>query len=377
MSYIKQNPLNDITLVGHPFAPIGMGEHLRSNFEALKANHVNANVFDIYGMNGDIQDQYPNLEAQVTKQFSAINIWHINGDEILQAIEHVGKDVLSKGYHIIHPVWELEKYPHIWAKNLRLFDEIWSASNFSARSIERALGSKVHNMPLASEPRISRMLSRRYFNLPDSDYLFLSFWDSRSFSKRKNPEAVLAAFGKFRKENPYARAKLVLKVNPIDGDEFVLNDNHLFQELKEDICLFYKTLSDNEMKNLVRVVDCFVSLHRSEGFGRGMSEAAFWGKSVIATNYSGNVDFLDETCGSMVPYTLINLEEGDYPHWEGQKWADPDIGVAAQHMSVAFKNPPAQYDLRLTARRRIRKKLSYFTIGRNIINRLAQIGRDQ
>ena len=121
MSFKSKNLFNNITLVGHPFAPIGMGEHLRSNFEALRANSVNAAVLDIYGVNDDFRSHYRSLEPQLTKQFSDINIWHINGDEIPQAIKHLGGGALPEGYHIIHPVWELEVYPDMWAKNLRLF----------------------------------------------------------------------------------------------------------------------------------------------------------------------------------------------------------------------------------------------------------------
>jgi glycosyltransferase involved in cell wall biosynthesis len=91
-------------------------------------------------------------------------------------------------------------------------------------------------------------------------------------------------------------------------------------------------MEDNDIKNLIRCWDCFVSLHRSEGFGRGLSEAMYLGKPVIATAYSGNMDFMTLENSLPVNYQLVNVPNGAYPFGEGQVWAEPDLEDAVNHM---------------------------------------------
>lgn len=89
---------------------------------------------------------------------------------------------------------------------------------------------------------------------------------------------------------------------------------------------------------LMASVDCFVSLHRSEGFGLGMAEAMFLGKPVIGTAFSGNTEFLTGETGYPVPYQMRAVEQGEYPYSEGNSWAEPDVRIAAGAMrSVASR----------------------------------------
>jgi glycosyltransferase involved in cell wall biosynthesis len=90
------------------------------------------------------------------------------------------------------------------------------------------------------------------------------------------------------------------------------------------------------MLSLIHDCDCYISPHRAEGFGVGMAEALALGKPVIATNYSGNRDFLTERTGFPVPFSLRKLMPGEYPMGEGQSWAEPDLEVAIRHMRTVF-----------------------------------------
>ncbi len=134
-----------------------------------------------------------------------------------------------------------------------------------------------------------------------------------------------------------------------------------------------KILTDNEMKNLVRCCDCFVSLHRSEGYGRGLAEAMFLGKPVVATGYSGNLDFMDETNSCLVRYSLIDVEEGQYPYAKGQVWAEPDIDHAVYYMLKLLDDRGYGRKLGEIASRHIRTYFSYRAIGLRYKNRLEEI----
>jgi len=87
-----------------------------------------------------------------------------------------------------------------------------------------------------------------------------------------------------------------------------------------------------EIASLIHLCDCFVSLHRSEGFGRGPAEAMLLGKPVIATNYSGNTDFMTARNSLPVDYTLVPVGRDEYPGWQDQVWAEPSVVHAARHM---------------------------------------------
>ena len=91
-------------------------------------------------------------------------------------------------------------------------------------------------------------------------------------------------------------------------------------------------LSQDETRGLIRSSDCYISLHRSEGLGLGLAEAMYLGKPVIATRYSGNMEFMNDSNSLLVPCKLIDIPEGAYPNWLHQHWADPDIAVATKYM---------------------------------------------
>ena len=137
----------------------------------------------------------------------------------------------------------------------------------------------------------------------------------------------------------------------------------------------YGDLSDNEIKNLVRVCDVFVSLHRSEGFGRGMAEAMAMGRVAVATGYSGNVDFMAPGTSLLVDYDLVAVPPGAYPQGEGQVWADPSPTHAARLIEQLLDDPAGARALGARGREHIRTNYSTAAIGRRYAERLKAIGR--
>jgi glycosyltransferase involved in cell wall biosynthesis len=132
-------------------------------------------------------------------------------------------------------------------------------------------------------------------------------------------------------------------------------------------------LSDNEIKNLVRNADVFVSMHRAEGFGRGMAEAMALGRPAVATGYSGNLDFMTPETSLLVGYDLIPVPAGAYPHGEGQVWADPSPDHAADLIEQLLDDPAAAAGLGRRARRHIRTHFSARAVGLRYRERLEAI----
>lgn len=364
----------DVCLVGHPYAPTGRGEDVRCTYRALRSVAVNPTLRDIYGLTAPDTDELTEFSNACKDTPSDINIYHINGDEVDQSLAHLSIHRKWSGYNIVYPAWELERYPKEWADQLDRFDEIWAPSRFIQEALESVCTKPVVHMPLACEVLLLSFLSRHYFEIPESDYVFLFFFDVRSYPTRKNPQAVLEAFRRLLSLRPYARTRLVLKVNGAELTPQIMSQ--LREELSgiiHHVTFLDRVMSDNEVKNLVRCCDCFISLHRSEGFGRGIAEAMGLGKPVIATAYSGNMEFMNTDVAFNVGYSLIPLAEGEYPHYQEQVWAEPDVAEATHYMTILVDHPERGRRLGKLAQMHMKRDFSYRVTGLRYRERLENI----
>jgi glycosyltransferase involved in cell wall biosynthesis len=345
-----------------------MGEHARSVFKALRAAGASARLVDIYGPEPGADRQLVNSYDEYLSRTlgHGINIFCINADEVAQAfsvMQH--RNLRAAGScNIIYPAWELSRFPDEWGRVLDAFDEVWAPSRFIADAVQPATRSPVLHMPLACEIGERALLSRRHFGLPDNAYCFLFAFDFLSYVERKNPYAVLSAFEQVIEQRPAADVRLVIKLNnthrkPEDFSRF----KEFFYHYKDRVVLINGTLTDLEMKALVWLCDCFVSLHRSEGFGRGISEAMTLGKPTLATAYSGNLDFCnDDTC-FLVTCEMVPVGPGEYPHWQNQVWAAADTTEAAQAMVALIDDPALGWRKGSAARNNMKVHFSFLARG--------------
>lgn len=335
-------PDSNVCLVGHPFAPIGRGEDVRCSFRALRSVAARPALLDIYRHNTPDADAWQEFGGALRDEAGGINVFHLNGDEVDASLATLSGRIPAGAYNIVYPAWELSRYPQEWARQLDRFDEIWAPSRFILDALAPVVTRPLLHMPLACEVVLSSLRSRRYFGIPESAYAFLFFFDFRSYVSRKNPYAVIRAFEALCRARPMADTCLVVKVNGSEAAPRALAElRAAVAPLRGRVVLIEQSLSDNDTKNLVRLCDCFVSLHRSEGFGRGLAEAMYLGKPVVATAYSGNLDFMDADTALLVPYQLVPVGEGEYPHADGQAWAEADVERATAHMQSLLDDPAA------------------------------------
>ena len=124
---------------------------------------------------------------------------------------------------------------------------------------------------------------------------------------------------------------------------------------------------------MIDCCDIFMSMHRSEGFGRGAAEAVLRGKRALITNYSGVEDYSKDEAVITVSYKLIDVQDGEYPHHEGQVWADPNIDEAVQKASeviVEWENGKTNghfFSENIEAGMVVQSVASHFAVGHNII----------
>jgi len=318
-----------VTFIGHPFAAIGMGEQLRSHVAAAGAVDLHHRVLDIFRYSGRSDEaHHAALGAlETTEVPGGIRVFHVNGDEVervVAALEARGGS-MAHGVNVIVPAWELPKYPKAWARMLARFDDVWAISRFVQDSLA-ASGVSSHVVGQSVEAAAGPLLPRRWFGIRESAFVLLHFFDLSSYAARKNPEAALALLATLRARAPFRDLQLVLKVKDgeASGGEWAAAQAH-----DPQLRLLTEPLDSLGVRSLIAACDCFVSLHRAEGFGRGLGEAMAARRLALGTGWSGNVDFMDAGNSLPVRSRLVPVPKGAYPHAAGQCWAEPDVGHAA------------------------------------------------
>lgn len=371
----RQNPRDDLVVVGHPFAPIGMGEHVRATWRSLKAAGSTLPLLDLFSLqrhkDSDLERE---LGPHVTEHLSRrTNLFCINADEVEPAMTWLDSGRFDKAYNIIYPAWELAIYPEPWARILERFDEVWAASAFTHAALKAAINRPVTHLPLAVEPALSGFLGRRYFGIPEQATVFLFSFDFSSFAERKNPLAVLTAFERLVAQRPDAALYCVIKFKGTGNEAVKVDLESRIAALGDRVQAIRRELTNNEMKNLIRCCDAFVSLHRSEGFGFGMAEAMALGRIAIATRYSGNLDFMTDETSLLVDQELIAVGPDDYLFPKGQVWADPSVDHAVQLMARVLDDVPGTRAMGQRARTHIRNRFSGRARGLAYADRLSAI----
>ncbi|MCC6653222.1 MAG: glycosyltransferase, partial [Candidatus Eisenbacteria bacterium] len=270
-----------------------------------------------------------------------INILHFNPDVIIENLSRFGLEQFEGRYNIGHFYWETSRATLAHRLGAGLVDEIWVSTEY-CRRIFQAVTDKpvfVARVPVAEMGDLS-WASLRYFGLPDRAFTFLYTFDGASRLTRKNP---LAAVRAFRLAFPGRDdVQLVLKLQ--NTEWLTPADEKLFAELRgaarsdRRIVLVNESFSSREVHGLIASADCYVALHRSEGFGYGMAEAMKLRVPVIATGYSGNEDFTTEETAYPVRHRLVPVSAADFVYDEpGQEWAEPDVEHAAERMREVFE----------------------------------------
>lgn len=359
-----------VNLSGYFRAVTGLGQGARAVARALQADGV-SHVLDNWS------EFSPAPEHSALSFSSAnpyrFNLIHANADELSMFIRNRGQGHLHGRYNIGIWNWELSTFPEMWKWSFTHLDEIWAASTFARDSIASASPVPVLCMPYAvNVPQVfPRWMTRGVFGLPAHAFCFLYAYDAYSYTTRKNPLAVVRAFRRAFGDRP--EAHLLVKVLHAHHDEPGFHALRHAAGGATNIRIMTSALSREEMYGLTALSDAYVSLHRSEGFGFPLAEAMAYSKPVIATGYSSNVDFMNDTNSLLVDYRLVPIERDDGPYRRGAVWADADVEHAAVCMRRLVDEPGLAGRLGEQARIDITRDLSDAAVGRRIRARLEDI----
>lgn len=269
-------------------------------------------------------------------------IVHLNAPEAEKLLSCYKSEDFTTRRLIGYWAYELQPAPSSWRRVASIFDEIWVPSRFTADAVKAvAPSAKIRIVPHPTPDISDAHPDRPAFDLPEGKVIFLSLFDSLSSITRKNPSAAIDAYVTAFPQ-PTEDAMLVVKALEADVDS--AGYRRVLQKAKRsDIRLITDRYSDSEMLSLIASIDVLISLHRSEGFGLTLLEAMALKRAVIATGWSGNLEFMTPENSVLINHVLVPVDDqsGLYAN-RGRVWAQPDIADAARSIYLMYQRPASR-----------------------------------
>ncbi len=354
-----------VALVGDWTVPSGIGEDVRTAVAALDAaGFADYVIVDLQP--GQVTTALGEVLQAGRPVVAAWAVMFHNADTALDDWRTLRRLGITAGRVAAHWLWELERMPARWTHAFSFCDEVWASTEFVRQVFEPEARRPVrllHSAVVA--PQSFGTGPGQDLGIPPGATVFLFMFDVASYVARKNPAAVIRAFLEafpgggehvcllIKAQNAGLRPELWAELTGMTADPRVI--------------LWDAKLSRDEVTALVASASAFVSLHRSEGFGRGPAEAMLLGIPVILTGYAGTADFADESCACVVGYTLVPVQPGEYPGAEGQRWAEPDVSQAAGFMRWVHQEPEAASAMGLRGQARAAGMLAPAKIGADML----------
>jgi len=400
-----------VNLIGHAFEMFGIGEDIRMAARALQAADVPCCVIHHPASNGAActdRSLEPLLCRDPNGGPYAFNLVCMAAPIQARWLLQSGFDPLCERYTIAAWPWETRQWPKVWEPLLEVVDELWPFSTFTAQALQAPAAQEdvqLQVMSMAAEiPKSDRFCSpstrqatREHLGVPNDAVVFVYSFDLSATAIRKNRMAALEAFQQAfplpqllssQSHSPNTRplserVALLIKTFPPRNVNTEWNWLQLRAQEDKRIHVLEAHLERDALLAMFGCCDAFLSLHRSEGFGRGMAEALQLGLDVIATDYGGNTDFCDGPLSHPVHCKEVPIPRGAYPCADGHHWGDPDLDHAAQLMQQVAErrqkliNKPDAAAADISRDPEIlttyRKRFSLATVGARYKARLEQI----
>ena len=365
--------LNGIDVLGFFTAEHGVGEAARVLASTLQSAGVAVSTID-----------YTDTQSRREHSFDCENVSRhkvllmaVNADHLNEAHRRLGKKFFRKRYVIGQWFWELEEAPPWFGPAFAHVDELWAPTRFIETMLRKHApsGVQVKYVPLpVVTPQVDATLTRSRFGLDDR-YMFLFSFDFMSVMKRKNPLGLIEAFTKAFAEGEGP----MLVIKAINGDKRLVERNMLRDAVRRrsDIVLIDEYFTKVETSTLTSLADCYASLHRSEGLGLTMSEAMTLGRPVIATGYSGNLDFLSDVNSFIVPGVRTKVGDGAEGYSREAMWMEPNVTEAANCMRYVYENQAEAAQKGLRGQADILRAFDVASCGAIMKGRLERIWRSQ
>ena len=323
-----------VNLVGYLSSERGVGEVARQIGSALELVEMPLAEIDA-----------PTEPAKIAAELGALaeeqhpydyNLICVNADMLPYVARALGPRFFERRLSAGLWFWEVSHFPEEWHPAFDHLNEVWVASEHIAETLRPLTPTPIHTVRVPIVPAEPAEASREQLGMP-AGFCFLFVFDYRSVFRRKNPLGLVEAFCHAFERG--SGPSLVIK--SICGDEFPAERQALIEAIADrpEIQLVEETITTGEKNAMIANCDCYVSLHRSEGLGLTMAEAMYFGKPVIATAYSGNLDFMTEGNSYLVPFKMTEIGPDANPYPADKQWAEPDLDAAAAAMREVYEHP--------------------------------------
>lgn len=358
-----------VNVAGYFRAELGIGVAARSILSALEAAGIPYNTISFDATAN--RQNHPFADRAGENQAADINIVCVNPDQLSLFAEQTGPELRNGRYTIGVWFWEVEDFPKMFHGAFNYVDEIWVASDFMREAFLKVSPKPVFKflLPVIS-PQVDPALSRASLGLPDK-FVFLFSFDFLSVLERKNPLGLIKAFTTAFSDGE--GPALVIKT--INGDKRTLEMEKLkyVSRGRSDVTVTDGYLSQIENSTLTALSDCYVSLHRSEGFGLTIAEAMALGKPAITTAYSGNLEFMTAENSYLCPACRCEVGPEREPYPADSHWSEFDLEAAAALLRRVYTDQAEARERGLRAAEDLKRRQSSGIAGAIISERLATI----
>ena len=270
----------EVQVIGPFQKASGLGQAARLSVQMIKRTGYVTNAFD-FGLDNPAPEGFSTQINRSRLKKSKINIIHLNGESVPLAFAYM-PPIFRDTYNIGYFYWELSSPAACHYLSLELLDEIWVSTEYCREIYSSVTSKPVINVGMCAEDSAAvpkaeaRAFVCQRYEFGKDDFVFLAAFDSFSFVQRKNPVGVVRAFRAAFPDQPNMR--LMIKTHNREA----VSDPHqvmIWRAVEEEanaderIVIVDDTLPYADLRKLKAGVDCYVSLHKSEGWGFGMIEA--------------------------------------------------------------------------------------------------------
>ncbi|WP_308992456.1 glycosyltransferase family 4 protein [Mariniflexile litorale] len=354
--------IQGLNIVGYTDGMFGLGEAVRLNINAAKKLDIPLNLIN-----------YEKVKQNFNYQYSfnyAINLVQLSLKDLESFIAIIDPNIFKNKYSILFLVWESEYIAPELVENLNLFNEIWTPSKYCKKIFQKTYNSPIIIVPHPVEVHLNPLPNQNTSHFfDDNKFSFLFIFSYHSSMERKNPFFLIEAFKTAFDDND--PVELVIKT--AGGKHHKKQKQRLEQCNSKNIKIYDRELDKNSVNHLINSCDAYVSMHHSEGFGLTLAEAMYLGKPAVATNYSGNTEFMNDNNSFLIDYKLSYIENSDSNFCSKTLWANPLLYMAVEKLKSVYNNADLRTAKALNAKLFVKEKLSFYTIGTIIKNRLNYI----
>ncbi len=336
-----------VTIAGILRSPTGIGEGARLQAQALSRLGYAVGLCDFSRQRRAAESlPLPQGPRMTADDAGGPIIIHLNPPSMLYTLEDM-LGALAGRRIIANWVWEAPVMPPVWHRALEFLHEVWVPSRFVGAAVATGgAGLPIRLVPYAVRPTETVTP----LAIAPGKLMYLTMFSYDSGFKRKNPIGTIRAFRCAFGD----RADVILLVKAQGSSvkhEAASRELEMAIGDAKNVSIFNRDLSTPERDALIARADVVVSLHRSEGFGLTLAEAMLLGKAVVATNWSGNIDFMPADACSLIDFSLVSLSDA-HDAYAGLRthWAEPDLDHAASEM-LRLADPAVRSTLGVAAQR--------------------------